>query len=552
MPSRLSRHAVIVAAAGLCLVAAVAARAQQPRSLYDRYTEPIQIFKVGLGTFTKPMSSTNKEAQAFFDQGFQMMYSFAKPEAVRSFREAWKRDPECAICYWGEGWAWGSYLNAPMTAEESPYAYAAAQKALSLKSRATPKERALIDALAVRYVEKFDGAKRVEQDRAYADAMQKVSAQYPDDLEIATLYADALFLLEPRRGTRDVNDPNVHRLHQVLEAILARDVHHPGACHLYVHATESTIVPGRAEACAEFLGRSIPGASHINHMPSHTWNEVGRWGDSVRANLEAWHSDQKAAIGQGFAIYPEHNLHMLLYAASYDGQGAIAMRAGKDYTKLTGESFYEVLTLIRFGRFDEVLQVTSRPTPEIQGGLWDFAQGYAHLKQGHADFASLYLGRVKKAADSSKAMFRVHTAKDLLSHRGRHPGGRDSADRGESRCGDRVLPAGGEHAGSARLRRAGAAAVLAHSTGSAPRSSKRSGSPKRSRRIAPSSRIIRTTAGRCSASSRRSRAWERSRPTSPPTWRRAGRARTHGSSRRAFERLASDGVRGQARSPSGA
>jgi tetratricopeptide (TPR) repeat protein len=284
-----------------------------------------------------------------------------------------------------------------------------------LKNRATPKERALIDALAVRYVEKFDGAKRVEQDRAYADAMQKVAAQYPDDLEIATLYADALFLLEPRRGTRDVNDPNVHRLHQVLEAILARDVRHPGACHLYVHATESTIVPGRAEACAEFLGRSIPGASHINHMPSHTWNEVGRWGDSVRANLEAWHSDQKAAIGQGFAIYPEHNLHMLLYAASYDGQGAIAMRAGKDYTKLTGESFYEVLTLIRFGRFDEVLQVTSRPKPDIQGGLWEFAQGYAHLKQGNADFASLYLGRVKKTADSSKAVFRVHTAQSLLS-----------------------------------------------------------------------------------------------------------------------------------------
>ena len=413
--SSLSRYAIILAAAGLYLVAPAAAVAQQSRSLYDRYTEPIQIFKVGLGTFTKPISSTNKEAQAFFDQGFQMMYAFAKPEAVRSFREAWKRDTECAICYWGEAWAWGSYLNAPMTAEESPHAYAAVQKALSLKSRATPKERALIDALAVRYVEKFDGARRAEQDRAYADAMQKVSAQYPDDLEIATLYADALFLLEPRRGTRDVNDPNVHRLHQVLESILSRDVRHPGACHLYVHATESTIVPGRAEACAEFLGRSIPGASHINHMPSHTWNEVGRWGDSVRANLEAWHSDQKAAIGQGFAIYPEHNLHMLLYAASYDGQGAIAMRAGKDYTKLTGESFYEVLTLIRFGRFDEVLQVTSRPRPDIQGGLWDFAQGYAHLKQGNADFASLYLARVKKAADSSKATFRVHPAKDLLS-----------------------------------------------------------------------------------------------------------------------------------------
>jgi tetratricopeptide (TPR) repeat protein len=415
MTNRSSLPATVLAIGGVCLaLAAVAAQTPQPRSLYERYTEPIQVFTNGLGTFTKPMSSSNKEAQSFFDQGFQMMYAFAKPEAVRSFREAWRRDPECAICYWGEAWAWGSYLNAPMSPEEAPHAYAAAQKALSLKSRAAGWERALIDAMAVRYVEKFDADKRVDQDRAYADAMQKVSAQFPDDLDIATLYADALFLLEPRRGTRDVNDPNVRRLHQELERVLARDVRHPGACHLYVHATESTTVPGRAESCAEFLGQSIPGASHINHMPSHTWNEVGRWGDSVRANLAAWHSDQKAAIGQGFAIYPEHNLHMLLYAASYDGQGAIAMRAGKDYTKLTGQSFYEVLTLIRFGRFDEVLEVTDRPKPDIQGGLWDFAQGYAHLKRGDVDFAKLYLGRVVKAAETSTAAFRVHSAKNLL------------------------------------------------------------------------------------------------------------------------------------------
>jgi len=408
-------HLRVLVIGCLCLAVSAAAQTPQPRSLYDRYTEPIQLYKAGLGTFTRPISSTNKEAQAFFDQGFQMMFAFAKAEAVRSFRESWKRDPDCAICYWAEAWAWGSYLNAPMNAEEAPHAYAATQKALALKKRATAKEQALIDALAVRYVEKFDPEKRSEQDRAYAAAMEKLAVRYPDDLDIVTLYADALFLLEPRRGSRDVTDPDVRRLHEVLESVLSRDVRHPGACHLYVHATESTVVPGRAEKCAEYLGQSIPGASHINHMPSHTWNEVGRWGDSVRANLAAWHSDQKAAIGQGFAIYPEHNLHMLLYAASYDGQGAIAMRAGKDYAKLTGDTFYEVLTLVRFGRFDEVLEVTNRPTSDIQGGLWDFAQGYAHLKLGGADFARLYLERVQRAADTSKAMFRVHTAKSLLS-----------------------------------------------------------------------------------------------------------------------------------------
>src|SRR5687767_12390016 len=130
-------------------------------TVLERYSAPIDIYKTGLGTFTRPISSTNKEAQAYFDQGFQMMYAFAKPEAVRSFREAWKRDPDCAICYWGEAWAWGSYLNGPMSAEEAPHAFAAAQKALSLKDRATAKERALIEAMAVRYVENFDSAKRI-------------------------------------------------------------------------------------------------------------------------------------------------------------------------------------------------------------------------------------------------------------------------------------------------------------------------------------------------------------------------------------------------------
>src|SRR6185312_3020791 len=122
----------------------------------------------------------------FFNQGFQMMWSFAKPEAVRSFRESWKRDPECAICYWGEAWAWGSYLNAPMNAEEAPHAYEAIQKAVALKGHATPKERALIEAMAVRYVEKFDAATRVEQDKAYSAAIKRVADTYPEDLEIAT------------------------------------------------------------------------------------------------------------------------------------------------------------------------------------------------------------------------------------------------------------------------------------------------------------------------------------------------------------------------------
>jgi tetratricopeptide (TPR) repeat protein len=411
----------------VCLSAgfALTAAAEQPQQHEDdhgmapnvpeRYADPIPLYTVGLGNFTRKISSANREAQAFFDQGFQMEWAFDKVDAVRSFREAWKRDPDCAICYWGEAWAWGSFLNAPMNAEESPHAYTAIQKAQTLKAgHATPVEQTLIDAMTVRYVKDFDAAKRVEQDRAYADAMKIVADKYPNDLDIVTLYADALFLLEPRRGTRDVNDPNVQRLHKVLESVLARNIKHPGACHLYVHATESTTVPEKASACAEFLGDSIPGASHINHMPSHTWNEIGRWSEAVKDNVKAWHSDQKAAIGEGFAIYPEHNLHMLLFAASMDGQGAVATQAGKDYAKLTGDTIYQVLTLVRFGRFDEIAAVTRRPEAPVSAGMWDFAQGYAYLRLGQIDFAKVYLGRVLKTAETSNATFRFHDAKHLL------------------------------------------------------------------------------------------------------------------------------------------
>lgn len=385
-----------------------------PGELPKAVREPIPLMTKALGPFVRPISSRNAEAQAFFNQGFQMMFAFAKVDAIRSFREAWKRDPECAICHWGEAWAWGSYLNEKMDAEDAPFAYAASRRALALKSRATPVERDFIDALAVRYVKDFDVETRQVQDQAYAEAMRTLAAKYPDDLEAATLYADALFLLEPRRGRRDVSAPSIVRLHAQLESILARDPKHPGACHLYVHATESTVRPEKAEACAEFLGSSIPGASHINHMPSHTWNEVGRWGDSVRANLQAWHSDLKAAIGEGFAIYPEHNLHMLLYAASMDGQGAIAMRAGKDYARLSGDTVYEVLTLLRFGRFDEILEVRKRPEREVAGGLWDAAQGYAYLRTGQADLAEVYLARARKVAETPKVQFRGHSARTLV------------------------------------------------------------------------------------------------------------------------------------------
>jgi tetratricopeptide (TPR) repeat protein len=397
------------------LFVSASASQHHDRSLPADFDEPIRLYRVGLGTFTRPISSKNAEAQAYFNQGFQLMYAFAKVEAGRSFREAQRRDPTCAICYWGEAWAWGPYVNGRMTAHDAQRAYAAIQKALSLIGRASPSEKALIEAMGVRYAERFDAETRITpQDRAYADAMSRVAAAYPADLDIATLYAEALFLLLPRPGMQDLENPTVSRLLGVLEATLKRDIRHPGACHLYIHTTELTSEPERAIACAEHLGNSIPGASHINHMPSHTWSKVGRWGDAVQASLQAWKSNQRAAQGEGFATYPAHDLQMLVLAASMDGQSGLAIQAGRGIATLTSDPTYHALALVRFGRFDAVAGIGERPAGDIAGGVWDFARGYAQLRRGDPHGARQFLDRVLTAAASSTAVFRFHPAQALL------------------------------------------------------------------------------------------------------------------------------------------
>ncbi len=380
--------------------------------------EAMPIYSAALGPHQRLVSTRSPEAQKYFTQGEQLLYAFTPPDALRSFREAQKRDPGCAMCYFGEAWALGPYLNGPMRPDNAPEAYAAIRKAMELREEATPVERALIEAMAKRYEPEHDPDRRRELDEIWSEAIGAVYERYPQDNLVGTLYGESLMLLEPRRGLWDIERPEVRRIHAVLESVLERDIKHPGACHLYIHATEPTVDPGKAEACAEHLGAAIPGASHIQHMPSHTYNRVGRWDDAVRANTAAWHSDLKAEWGEGFAIYPSHNVHMLLFAGSNAGQGGVSAQAARDYAKIVpGGQFYLSLVLHRFGRFDEVLEVTERPEQPIQRGLWEFARGYAHLKVGAPDSARVYLARVQAAATAENAddvNFRGHSARQLL------------------------------------------------------------------------------------------------------------------------------------------
>ncbi len=375
----------------------------------------IELLPDATGDLNWTISTTNEAAQAYFNQGIQLRFAYGMDASARSFREAYKADSKCAICYWGEAYALGAYLNGAMSVEKAPHALSAINKAAQLAPQnANEMEQDLIEAMLVRYIENYDPSKRRKQDQAFAEAMSKVHAKYPDDLNIAAITASAWFLLEERMGTRDLNDPDVIRIHRILENALEKDIRHPGACHLYIHATESTSQPELALPCAKYIGNSIPGASHINHMPSHTWNEVGRWGDSVRANLQAWQSDLKSAVGKGVAIYPTHNLHMLFYSASYDGQGAIAVRAAKDYATSTGDPTHHALTLIRFGRFEEISELLSRPESEAAAAIWDFAQGYAALRAGSVEEARDFLQALDNVAHTTTETLRFHPATQIL------------------------------------------------------------------------------------------------------------------------------------------
>ncbi len=415
-PACIRRCSATVITALVSSLSAFAPAAAQEVEYPAGFDEEATYYTEALGPLSRPITTVSPEAQKYFDQGVQMMYAFTPLNAARSFRQAQREDPNCAMCFWGEAWAWGPYLNGGMGPDDAPRAYENIMRAKSLAAEyASDVERALIGAMTVRYAKEHDSESRRRMDEAYARAMEEVYQRFPDDLDVGTLYGESLMLLEPRRGRWDIQKPAVQKIHAILESVLALDIQHPGACHLYIHATEPTVKPGKAEACADHLGAAIPGASHIQHMPSHTYNRIGRWGDAVRANMDAWHSDLRADHGIAWAIYPSHNLHMLLFAASMDGQGAVAIQAGRDYGKtVPSGNFYEAMTMLRFGRFDEILELDDPPDRGIQRGFWDFSRGYALLRRGDMGRANFYLEKVRLAAEETSGSFRGHPAASLL------------------------------------------------------------------------------------------------------------------------------------------
>jgi tetratricopeptide (TPR) repeat protein len=368
----------------------------------------------GLGTRSYKITTNDPQAQTYFDQGLILTYGFNHDEARRAFREAQRRDPDCAMCFWGEALVLGPNINMPFPEEAVAPAYAAAQKAQALaasntKNPVTARERALITALATRY-SSDPKADRAVLDAAYAAAMAEASRLFPDDNDIAVLYAEAVMDLSPwdywKPGGAAPN-PQSAPIVPTLERVLARDPNHPGAMHYYIHAVEASDRPRRAEGAADRLRGAAPGAGHMVHMPSHIYYRIGRYFDALAVNKDAVAADETylkasdAPMGVYRLGYYPHNVHFILASATMSGDGPAAIAAAEKLAKLIpddrlkkapGAQTIKAAMYFAHAQFSTADTILALPEPSRAGAyvsaMWHYARGVAEARKGDLDAAS--------------------------------------------------------------------------------------------------------------------------------------------------------------------
>src|SRR6202166_4516794 len=242
----------------------------------------------GYGDLHHPVSTSNPQAQQCLDQGLRQIYAFNHDEAARSFQRAAELDPKLAMAYWGVAEAVGPNYNDPADPERYQRAHDAVQKAMDLSASVSESDQAYIQAMAKRFpADSKSDLKKAAED--YRDAMRQVVSEFPDDLDAATLFAEAGMNLHPWRlwhidGTPEAGTDEIV---STLESVMKRDPNHLGAIHYYIHAVEASPTPERALAGANKLAELAPNAGHIVHMPAHVYIRTGDYEAAVKTNEQA-------------------------------------------------------------------------------------------------------------------------------------------------------------------------------------------------------------------------------------------------------------------------
>jgi tetratricopeptide (TPR) repeat protein len=390
----------------------------------------------GTGGHKRRVTTASREAQRYFDQGLAFLYAFNHDEAIRSFRRAAEIDPSCAMAWWGVAVANGPHINYPaVPPDRAKAAWEALKKAQNASAGATPVERALIEALAARYADP-QPKDRASLDRAYADAMRKVWAEFPRDADVGGLFAESLMDLSPWNyyGRDGQPLPGTPEILATLEEVLKKDPKHPLALHLYIHAVELSPNPEKAEKVADRLRNLTPGLGHLVHMPSHIDVRLGRWEKAIQANVKAAAADRayrERSADQGFyRFYMAHNHNMKAFAAMMIGRRAEAVAAmdqmvaeippawlNENAGVIDGFLAMPLEARLRFGMWEEILEA---PKPEaafpIARALRHYARGVAYAATGRtaearAEEAAFLVARRFVRAD---ATFGNNLGRDVL------------------------------------------------------------------------------------------------------------------------------------------
>jgi tetratricopeptide (TPR) repeat protein len=371
----------------------------------------------GLSRLHHPVSTRNRQAQAYFDQGMRLVFAFNHDAAIKSFQRSAALDPDLAMAHWGIALALGPNINLPMDPAAHKAAYAELQKAIVLKPKASPVEREYIDALSTRYSANAD-ADLAPLQVAYKDAMKQLARRHPRDTDAAVLYAESLMDLHPWKLWAPDGTPaeGTLELVRVLEHAQTQRPDHIGALHYYLHAIEASPHPERALAAAKRLESLAPSAGHLVHMPAHIYIRTGNYIDAIRVNEAAARADERLAASGAksfyLVAYYGHNLHFLAICNAIAGNFAQAMAAAnklyahaspmiREIPPLDGFLYTPALVLAKFERWDDILAL---PEPAfeapISGTVWRLARMLALAGKGRLVDAAAERAKFIEATNS--------------------------------------------------------------------------------------------------------------------------------------------------------
>jgi len=406
-----------------------------------------------LGNYSRRISTESPDSQLWFDRGLIWNYGYHHEEAIECFKKSLEFDPTCVMAHWGIAYAsgpnynkqWGDFDDDEKQTclNDAHEAVANAKKNLG---HAKDFEIELIEALDKRYPADPSIDDFGPWNDAFADAMRKVYQNHPDDMDICTIFAEAIMNRTPWKlwdlpTGKPATGADTLEAIKVLETAFTRladqgSNKHPGLLHMYLHLMEMSPHPEKALNAGDSLSELVPDAGHLLHMATHVDVLCGDYQNVVLRNHQAIQADQKYLARSGpmnfYTIYRCHNYHFKIYGAMFLGQKKVAIDTADELSaSLTREvlepmadwleAFFPMKqhVLIRFGMWDEIKAQALPDDPDFYAmttALINYAKTVAYAATGDLPGAEAARDdfRAAKAGLPETRMLFNNTCADIL------------------------------------------------------------------------------------------------------------------------------------------